>query len=60
MDSFRDINESADDAYEQLKALLVSRYTKARRTRAFKILKCPKLEDMKTNQPDAEDEGLAD
>jgi len=59
MDSFRDINESADDAYEQLKALLVSRYTKARSIKVFKLLKYPELGDIKTNQPDAEDEGLA-
>jgi hypothetical protein len=29
-DSLRDIDESAANSYEQLKALLVSRYTKAR------------------------------
>jgi hypothetical protein len=46
-DSLRDINESAADAYEQLKALLVSRYTKARWTRAFKLLKYPEIGDMK-------------
>ncbi len=37
MDSLRD----ADDAYKQLKALLVSRYTKASWTTAFKLLKYP-------------------
>ncbi len=43
-DSLRDIDESAVD--EQLKALLVSRYTKARWTRAFKLLKFPEIGDM--------------
>jgi hypothetical protein len=38
---------SAGDAYEQLKALLMSRYTKAHWTRAFKLLKYPELVDMK-------------
>jgi hypothetical protein len=38
---------SAVDSYEQLKALLVSRYTKARWTRAFKLLKFPEIGDMK-------------
>jgi hypothetical protein len=46
-DSLRNINESANDAYEQLKALLVTRYTKAPWTRAFELLKYPKLGDMK-------------
>jgi hypothetical protein len=46
-DSLRDIDQSAANSYEQLKALLVSRYTKARWTRAFKLLKFPETGDMK-------------
>jgi hypothetical protein len=46
-DSLRNINESANDAYEQLKALLVTGYTKAPWTRAFELLKYPELGDMK-------------
>ncbi len=46
-DSLKDIDESAADSYEQLKALLVSRYTKARWTRAFELLKFPEIGDMK-------------
>jgi len=45
--SLRDINKSANDAYQQLKALLVSRYTKSRWPRPFKSLKYPELGDMK-------------
>jgi hypothetical protein len=43
----RDIDESAANAYEQLKALLVSRYTKACWTRSLELLKYPELGDMK-------------
>ncbi len=46
-DILRNINESANDAYENLKALLVTRYTKAPWTRAFELLKYPELGDMK-------------
>ncbi len=46
-DSLRDIDESAPHSYEQLKTLLVSRYTNARWTRAFKLLKFPEVGDMK-------------
>jgi hypothetical protein len=46
-DSLRDIDKTAADAYEQLKALLVSRNTKACWTRAFELLKYPELGDMK-------------
>jgi hypothetical protein len=40
--SLEKIDENATDAYEQLKALLVSRYT-----RAFELLKFPEIGDMK-------------
>ncbi len=46
-DSVRDIDKSAANAYEQLKALLVSRYTKACWTRAFELLKYLELGDIK-------------
>jgi hypothetical protein len=45
--SLEKINENAADAYEQLKALLVSRYTKDRWARAFELLKFPEIGDMK-------------
>jgi hypothetical protein len=46
-DSLEEIDENAADAYEQLKALLVSRYTKDCWARAFELLKFPKIRDMK-------------
>ncbi len=46
-DSLEEIDENAADTYEQLKALLVSRYTKERWARAFKLLKFPEIGDMK-------------
>jgi hypothetical protein len=46
-DSLRDIDESAADSSEQLKALLVSRYNEAHWTRAFELLKVPEIGDMK-------------
>jgi hypothetical protein len=49
-DSLVDIDENAADAYEQLKALLVSRYTKDRWARAFELLKFPKIGDMKPTE----------
>jgi hypothetical protein len=49
MDSLVVIDENAEDAYEQLKALLVSRYTKDRWARAFELLKYPEIGNMKTS-----------
>jgi hypothetical protein len=46
-DSLEESDENAADAYEQLKALLVSRYTKDRWARAFELLKFPEIGDMK-------------
>jgi hypothetical protein len=48
--SVRDIDEAAANAYQQLKALLVSRYTKACWTRAFELLKYPEIGDMKPTE----------
>jgi hypothetical protein len=45
-ESLKDIDEAAAEAYGQLKALLVSRYTKACWARAFKLLKYPEIGDM--------------
>jgi hypothetical protein len=45
--SLEKINENAADAYEQLKALLVSRYTKDRWARAFELLNFSEIGDMK-------------
>jgi hypothetical protein len=39
--SLEEMDENAADAYQQLKALLVSRYTKDRWSRAFELLKFP-------------------
>jgi hypothetical protein len=49
-DSLRDIDEAAPDAYKLMKALLVSRCTKARWTRAFELLKYPEIGDMKPTE----------
>jgi hypothetical protein len=49
-DSLEVINENAADAYKQLKALLVSRYTKDRWARAFELLKFPEIGDMKPSE----------
>jgi hypothetical protein len=46
-DSLEEIDENAADAFEQLKALLVSRYTKDRWARVFELLKFPEIGDMK-------------
>jgi hypothetical protein len=40
-DSLAEIDENADDAYEQLKELLMTRYTMDRWARAFELLKFP-------------------
>jgi hypothetical protein len=49
-DSLEGIDENAEDAYEQLKALLVSRYTKDRWARAFELLKFPEIGDMRPSE----------
>ncbi len=46
-DSLEEIDKNAADAYEQLKALLVFRYTKDRWARVFELLKFPEIGDMK-------------
>ncbi len=46
-DNLEEIDDNATDTYEQLKALLVSRYTKDRWARAFKLLKFSEIGDMK-------------
>ncbi len=46
-DGLSDIDEFADDAYDQLKTLLITRYTKDRWTRAFELLELPELGDRK-------------
>ncbi len=46
-DSLEENDENATDAYEQLKALLVSRYTKDHWAGAFKLLKYSEIGDMK-------------
>jgi hypothetical protein len=42
-----EIDENAADAYEQLKGLLMSRYTKDCWARAFELHKFPEISDMK-------------
>jgi hypothetical protein len=49
-DSLAEIDENAADAYEQLKALLMSRYTKDRWARAFELHKFPEIGDMKPSE----------
>jgi hypothetical protein len=49
-DSLAEINENAADAYEQLKALLMSRYTMDRWARAFELHKFPEIGDMKPSE----------
>ncbi len=46
-DSLAEIDENAADVYEQLKALLMSRYTMDRWARAFELHKFPEIGDMK-------------
>ena len=46
-DSLVEIDENAADAYEQMKGLLMSRYTKDRWARAFELHKFPEISDMK-------------
>ncbi len=49
-DSLAEIDENAADAYEQLKALLMSRYTMDRWARAFELHKFPEIGDMKPSE----------
>jgi hypothetical protein len=49
-DSLAEINENADDAYEQLKELLMTRYTMDRWARAFKLHKFLEIGDMKPSE----------
>ncbi len=49
-DSLEEIDENAADAYEQLKVLLVSRYSKDHWARAFELLKFPEIGDMKPSE----------
>ena len=56
-DSLEEIDENATDAYEQLKALLVARYTKDHWARAFELLKFPEI-GHEASRYDAANEGL--
>jgi hypothetical protein len=49
-DSLAEIDENAADAYEQQKALLMSRYTMDRWARSFKLHKFPEIGDMKPSK----------
>jgi hypothetical protein len=49
-DSLAEIDENAADAHEQLKALLMSRYTMNRWARAFELHKFPEIGDMKPSE----------
>jgi hypothetical protein len=49
-DSLEGIDESAEDKFEQLKALLVSRYTKDCWARAFELLKILEIGDMRPSE----------
>jgi hypothetical protein len=49
-DSLAEIDEKAADAYEQLKALLMSRYTMDRWARAFELHKFKEIVDMKPSE----------
>jgi hypothetical protein len=48
--SLAEIDENAEDAYEQLKALLMSRYTMDRWARAFVLHKFPGIGDIKPSE----------
>jgi hypothetical protein len=48
--SLAEIDENAEDAYEQLKALLTSRYTMDCWARAFELHKFPEIGDMKPSE----------
>jgi hypothetical protein len=49
-DSLAEIEENAEDTYEQLKALLMSRYTMDRWARAFELHKFPEIGEMKPSE----------
>jgi hypothetical protein len=49
-DSLAEIDENAADAYEQLKALLMSRYTMDRWARVFELHKFPEIGDTKPSE----------
>jgi hypothetical protein len=49
-DGLTEIDENAADAYEQLKALLMSRYTIDRWARSFELHKFPEIGDMKPSE----------
>jgi hypothetical protein len=49
-DSLAEIDENAADAYEQLKAMLMSWYTMDRWSRAFELHKFPEIGDMKPSE----------
>jgi hypothetical protein len=49
-DSLAEIDENTANAYEQLKELLMSRYTKDRWARAFEVHKLPEIGDMKPSE----------
>jgi len=49
-DSLAEIDENAEDAYEQLKALLTARYTRDRWARSFELHKFPEIGDMKPSE----------
>ncbi len=49
-DSLAEIDENATDAYKQLKALLMSRYTMDCWARAFELHKFPEIGDMKPSE----------
>jgi hypothetical protein len=49
-DSLLEIDENAAETYEQLKGLLMSRYTKDRWARAFELHKFPEIGDMKPSE----------
>ncbi len=49
-DSLVEIDENPEDAYEQLKALLMSRYTMDCWARAFELHKFPEIGDMKPSE----------
>jgi len=49
-DSLAEIDENADNAYEPLKELLMTRYTMDRWARAFKLHKFPEIGNMKPSE----------
>ncbi len=49
-DSLEKIDENADDAYEKLKELLMTRYTMDRWASAFELHKFPEIGDMKPSE----------